>query len=472
MENELNFFLNELVNYFPNRIDFPSKDKLFAHLAKKEIISVSNYLDFDDFVSYENSRDICRNVNSDCSKTKLYCIYAYSFFNNPKCIDDLIGMINDPDDSIRAIAIYTLGQLKINKAVPVLLQEIENNVPMIKNEIIVALGKIGDIAAYEKLRELMLEEEFNIQSIIALGRLGTIDGLKILVKYIKTGTENQKCAAIYASNNFKSKKLNEILLRQLENSSGFVANIIVYILGEKKVESAVKDIIAKYILEHISKDVAFSAILSISKNNIDIAISLLKDNDPPARLIGAKVLGKINNKSAVPDIIEAFENEYIFTLGGMILDSEESGSDIFAMDDIFVLEEYLNTLTQLGGSDAIICIDKSCSHENNAVSMYAMECIKRVIKKENIKVLMKNIENVTDATKSLILEKLITLKNDNYIENIFEFLHDTNTDLSFLSAMYLGSHKDKRAMGKLSEIVGIKHELAEQAQTYISAMGF
>ena len=85
---------------------------------------------------------------------------------------------------------------------------------------------------------------------------------------------------------------------------------------------------------------------------------------------------------------------------------------------------------------------------------------------------MKNLENVTDSTKSLIIEKLIGLNNDNYIENIFEFLNDSNLKISFLAAIYLGSHNDKRTIAKLAEIVSMKHELAEQAQKYIKTMGF
>jgi len=472
LEKELNFFLNELINYFPNRISFPSKKVLFSYLTKKGIIPVSNYLDFDDFISYQNATSIVGNINSHSIKTRFYCIYACSFFKNPKCSQDLLSMINDPDDTIRAIVIYTLGELKVLEAVPNLLGEIDNNSNMVVNEIIIAFGKIKDPICSLKLEDMLIKKEFTIQAIITIGKLAEKDGLKIIFKYIKNGDKNEKCAAIYSSLHYKSKKLNQLLLNLLESADDFLANIIVYILGEKKVEIAVKDIIYQYIEENISEEVAFNALLKISKRNVNVAISLLKDNDPPTRLIAAKILAELNNQSVVLDIIEALNNEYIFTIGNMIKESEESGSEIYAFDDIFILEEFIKTLCKLGGEDALIAIDKACSNEYENVSTIAKESLAIVIEKENNDILIKNLDNISDSAKKLIIEKILKNNLNNYTEIIFEYLTDTNKDISYLSSLYLGKNEDKRAIGKLSEIIGLNNSYSDDAKKYLKKMGF
>ncbi len=472
MENELNFFANELVNFFPDRIKFPSKTELYDFFCEIGIISKSNYLDFDDFISYQNAKDIINNINSKDEKIKFYSIYACSFFINLKCSTDLIELLNDEDIAIKTVVIYTLGELKVKEASTILLEQIDNFPPALVNETIMALGKIKNHIAIEKIEELIKKDEYNLQSIIATGRLGHENGIKTVVKYIKAGSDEQKCVAIYASLNYKSTKLNQILINELRKSHGFIADIIVYVLGEKKIESAINDIIENYVNGNISNDTAFGAVYKISKTNNDIATALLKGNNPPARILGAKVLAEIGNQTAVADIIEAYEDEYIFTLGNVIMDSEELGSGILAFDDVFVIEEYIKALGKLGGYAALIEIDKACVNEYPSIAEISKITLDKMIIKESVRTLMKTLEHLRDETKVIVLKKLLKSNATGYKEIITYYINDKNDEISYLCALYLGKEKDTKAIGKLSEIASLNNEYSAEAQKLLKNMGF
>lgn len=479
MRGELDFYLNELVNYFPGRIDFPSEKDLFSFLTQKSIISASNYKDFEDFVSYQNPSDLIQNINSPSSKVSMYCIYACSFFKKAKCEDDILSLIDNPDKDIRAIAIFTIGELQFTGAAPTLLTKIDAAEAFVKNEIIITLGKLKYEGAIQKLNELLKDEKYTIQSLLAIARIGQKEGLKTLVGYIRKGDKNSKCMAIYASVYYNSTQLNDILLKQLEierqneeSDDNLVINAIVFALGYKRCESAVKTIIKFYVDKLVADKVALQALYTIAKKNIDIALSLLKDSDSACRLVGAKLLGMINNKTAVIDLIEAYNNEYIFTLSNVIKDIEDTG-EAFAFDDIFILEELIVTIAKLGGSEALITVDKACVSEHGNVAEVAKEQLIELVKNESVKTLVSNITNLSDSTKIMILRRLNTEKLAIYTDTIFEYINDNNKDISFLSALYLGKANDNRAIGKLSEIVAIKNDdYATDAKSYLDQMGF
>lgn len=100
---------------------------------------------------------------------------ALGQLRRPQAVDALIVALDDPATSVRMRAVWALGELKAHDAAVKLEAHLkkEEHIPL-RNAIIQALGKIGDISVIPALIEFVKESpmETRILAAAALGELG------------------------------------------------------------------------------------------------------------------------------------------------------------------------------------------------------------------------------------------------------------------------------------------------------------
>ena len=95
-------------------------------------------------------------VNVRCDATR-----ALGEIGNPKCVDKIIGMLNDEWVNVRIYAVTSLGKLNDKKAVPALIEVMKNEKEndLVRAGAAAALGVLRDQRALLPLRELIINAE-------------------------------------------------------------------------------------------------------------------------------------------------------------------------------------------------------------------------------------------------------------------------------------------------------------------------
>jgi hypothetical protein len=94
-------------------------------------------------------------------------VYALGFTNNPKAIEPLVKLVNDPDDYVRMAALSSLGILHATAQFS-LLKSIHENTAASPEDRVMSLKAIGDLGTPEAMAYLQEQAK-------ALGRSGTSD---------------------------------------------------------------------------------------------------------------------------------------------------------------------------------------------------------------------------------------------------------------------------------------------------------
>ena len=109
--------------------------------------------------------------------------------HEPRALAYLLGAANDPDMSIRAKAIETLGQMKSKDATVPLVQRLflKDTDAFTRRRILAALGQIGDPRATDPLITFIggtSDEEARAGAVFALGEIGNPEAIPTLQKIV------------------------------------------------------------------------------------------------------------------------------------------------------------------------------------------------------------------------------------------------------------------------------------------------
>ena len=93
-------------------------------------------------------------------------------------ISALSRALDDANGNVRAACALALADLRAHEALPALLVAADDDVPLVRQLAITALGEIGDARARERMRRALRDErpEVRFQAIVAFPRLAIVDG--------------------------------------------------------------------------------------------------------------------------------------------------------------------------------------------------------------------------------------------------------------------------------------------------------
>ena len=135
--------------------------------------------------------------------TSLNDLEAEAKKNNKKAAEELINMLAANEDSeMRASAARSLGNARVKSANDQLLKSLVSDDDVVREEIIISLGKIGIAANSDKIIEIVNnnneKRRIRIVAIKSLGFLGSDNGVRVLITKLDANDQKFKDTAIAA----------------------------------------------------------------------------------------------------------------------------------------------------------------------------------------------------------------------------------------------------------------------------------
>jgi HEAT repeat protein len=129
--------------------------------------------------------EFAREMDSEDPAERLKGVKSMSEATDPKAVEYLVQALGDPDMRVKAKAIDACGNLRATDATPVLIQQLflRGTDAEVKQRILAALGKIGDVRASKPIQEFLsrdLDYATRGTAVFALGDIGDPDSLEFL----------------------------------------------------------------------------------------------------------------------------------------------------------------------------------------------------------------------------------------------------------------------------------------------------
>lgn len=126
-----------------------------------------------------------RSLGSEDADKRLQAVKSLGASKDAKAVEHLIGALGDADPRVQAKSVDLLGELRATDATQVLIQQLflRTTEPMMKQRILAALGKIGDVRAARPIMEFLqrdLDEATRGTAIYALGDIGAPESVATL----------------------------------------------------------------------------------------------------------------------------------------------------------------------------------------------------------------------------------------------------------------------------------------------------
>lgn len=126
-----------------------------------------------------------RDLGGEDADKRLQAVKSLGASKDSKAVEHLIGALGDEDTRVQAKSVDLLGELRATDATQVLIQHLflRNTEPMMKQRILAALGKIGDVRAARPIMEFLqrdLDSATRGTAIYALGDIGAPESVDAL----------------------------------------------------------------------------------------------------------------------------------------------------------------------------------------------------------------------------------------------------------------------------------------------------
>jgi len=131
------------------------------------------------------------------------CLEAIAPFNTMEINQQITVAYESLDLDLRASSIFAMGRTGEANWLPILLQELENEDPVIRYETALACGELGEEEAVPHLVLLLEDSDSEVQlaGISALGEIGGPLARKVLTTCSKSGDANVEEAALHELEN-------------------------------------------------------------------------------------------------------------------------------------------------------------------------------------------------------------------------------------------------------------------------------
>jgi HEAT repeat protein len=269
-------------------------------------------------VAYKNDEiDFNIRILADQSLAATVRSGAASFLGNskdPRAVPSLINALNDEDTGVRREAVMALGEMKDSRAVPFLINALRDKDKGIRFEAAKALGKFNDpraIGAVEPLIQDLGSKDENIQSsaTYALVQIGK-PAVEPLIKALKNSDKTIRREAALALGGIGDTKGVDPLIELLNANEHGVSWAAALALGNFNDPKAAKALVNAlrfkngYLRSRLSEP-----LLRMGPLAVDYLIIALNDKDAEVRGQAAMILGYIKDLRSVEPLMNALNDE-------------------------------------------------------------------------------------------------------------------------------------------------------------------
>lgn len=138
--------------------------------------------------------DFTKRLNDEDPAVRLEAVKSLSDSGKPEAIEYLIQATGDPDEAVKCKAIDSLGKLRATNATQVLVQKLfmRDVEPQVKQRILVALGRMGDVKAAQPIGEFLkhnTDPSMAGTAVFALGEIGDAEAVPRLEQIQRDATD-------------------------------------------------------------------------------------------------------------------------------------------------------------------------------------------------------------------------------------------------------------------------------------------
>jgi HEAT repeat protein len=135
-----------------------------------------------------------KKLNDPDPATRLEAVKSLTDSGKPEAIEYLVEATGDPDEAVKCKAIDSLGKLRATNATQVLVQKLfmRDVPPPVKQRILVALGRMGDVKAAQPIAEFLAhntDPAMTGTAVFALGEIGDAEAVPRLEQIQREATD-------------------------------------------------------------------------------------------------------------------------------------------------------------------------------------------------------------------------------------------------------------------------------------------
>jgi HEAT repeat protein/energy-coupling factor transporter ATP-binding protein EcfA2 len=355
----------------------------------------------------------------------------------------LLRAIQDSDFSVRWDAATALGRVNGKESVQALLRVSKDPAFFVCLASIAALGTVGNSAAIEALLKVLENAPYDdlyLRSAYELGKLGNEIGIQKLKKALNYQETSVVRKAISALKLLNTESSNSVLLKALRHPKNYVRKLAVQALGEigndiwipnllevlEHEDSRLQEIVSLdesviYALGKIGGDKATGALLSITehqnllvrrkvlemfgilrcKTAVPTLQKALKAEDKAIRGIAATSLGQIGDELAVPDLLQALDNN-----------SHSS----------HIREAIAGALGKIGSRNAVPNLLKMLMDEDYTIRWKASDALGKIASEEVVVELLELLKHPAFQTQQIAARTLGLIGSRSAISGLAESL--------------------------------------------------
>jgi HEAT repeat protein len=397
-------------------------------------------------------------------KTLLILVKALRDSAATPLLSDL--MINHTSVKVRRAAIYSLVWISDPNAVLSLIEAMRDS--SVASEAISALGKIGDSRAIPRLIEIIEQEEQGVRGTIsavkALGGIGSSKATPVLRKLLQSQEVPPLCEAVFfyevvyaLARTYDDKvpysftPLLELVkddsptirqsaaraMRQARNSDQCVGALIAAASKEHNIyalhqmigalqtfkDSATTPLLSDLMVNHKSPEIRYAAVScqdSISDANaVPSLIAATGDPIPKVSVGAINLLGKIGDSRAIPRLVEIIEQKEQGTLSAVqalgMIGSANGASVLRSLLQSEKIEVLKGAIWALGGAYDDKTVSSLCpllEHEDEDIANKARESLLRIGNDEVMMHFVNNYQRYPNDTS--VVEMIRTLRSNKF----------------------------------------------------------
>ncbi|MDR4507870.1 MAG: HEAT repeat domain-containing protein [Candidatus Brocadiaceae bacterium] len=343
-----------------------------------------------------------RNERED---VRISIIKAFGFMRDDRAIYDLINLLDTESEPIRTAATDSLGRLRTNDALQIMIKSMRNHkqTSAVKISLAKALGNTNDRNAVEALIKMLADNDQEL-------REAAKNSLEKITKQATNNNDSSWWKEWWKRNKAKSREqwLEEIVLKQEENS--------------KQLESKIEQLK----LEVAQKSIRLIETRAEKMDQKQLA-DALKSDYPEVRIFAVKELAKIKDPS-IPEMLMS-----------AISDTQEE-----------VRIEVVQALGTLGSEKAVQILISALSDESLAVREKAAKALGQREKQDAVDALLSALHvNSNVSVVYAIIEALGQIGNPKSVDHVITFLSHEKPNIRECTAAALGNFRDSRAVEPL-----------------------
>lgn len=294
------------------------------------------------------------------------------------CSDVLISCLENPAIKYRGkvLAIEIIGELRCEKAVSALVKLIEGNLRDVRRASIKALGEMSDDESRQALEDAVNDHDSHVRkaAIAALGRIGDRSSFDLLLTLLK------------------AEKFRDVLEEVIQSLILLDQQALFSHIEE--FDSSRKEILARHVhdldlLITLSKDeniqVRVAAISGLGRIGTEAAVSRLHEiaKDPEQMIRKAAVMAMGDLRCCYDDIKAALHDEdmwvRIYAVKALGLSENPSMLDVMILmlndKEIPVVLSTIDAIAQIGGREAFSALAQLEDHEDPAIREKAVQAL-------------------------------------------------------------------------------------------------